>query len=247
MSQNMDIGNSVQPLRNVAALATQIKKLENRQHGLPGMGVFHGPPGYGKTQAAIFAAAKLDAIHISVQELWTRKTLLTQVLRELGTPARGTLADMMMQANESLAIAGRPLIIDEADYAIQKGLIQIIRDFSDGSQVPVILIGMEELPQKLRKWELVDSRVLNWTAAEPANLKDARLLATYYAPGVTLAADLLSHILERNTGNIRLTSIDISYVKEQADAWGKPDVSLNDWGNTPFLRGDAPVARRGLK
>lgn len=247
MSQSISIGNSVQPLRNVTALAMQIKMLENRQHGLPGMGVFYGPPGYGKTQAAIYAAAALDAIHISVQELWTRKTLLTQVLRELGAPARGSLADMMMQANESLAMAGRTLIIDEADYAIQKGLIQIIRDFSDGSQVPVILIGMEELPQKLRKWELVDSRVLNWTAAEPATLKDATLLAMYYAPNITIGDDLLSHILARNTGNARLTSIDIAYVNEHADTLGVDAISLKDWGQTPFLRGDAPIARRGLK
>ena len=133
---------------------TLIKKLQNRHWGLPGMGVFHGPPGFGKTYACIHAAVVLDAIHISVQSLWTKKTLLTAILGELSIVPHKTLAEMMMQVNKGLSLAARPLIIDEADYAIDRGMIEIIRDFHDGSHMPVILIGMEMLPQKLRKWEL---------------------------------------------------------------------------------------------
>ena len=249
MSQSMTIGNSVQPLRNVAALAQQIKKLDNRKHGLPGIGVFHSPPGYGKTYAAIFAASSpdLDAIHISVQDAWTRKTLIKQVLKELGAVARGTLADMAMDANEQLASAGRPLLIDEADYVVDKGFLQTVRDLADGSHVPVILIGMEELPQKIRKWGLVDGRTYNYTPAQPANLKDARFLASYYCPGIAVSDDLLEYIVSQNTGNARRISVDLAYVEEQANAWGSDSVSLKDWGNTPFLRGDAPAPRHGLK
>lgn len=247
MSENMEIGNSIQPLRNVAALAQLIKNLDGRKHGLPGMGVFHGPPGYGKTMAAVYAASALDAIHISVQELWTRKTLLQQVLRELGVAPEKTLADMMMQANQHLAIAARPLIIDEADYAVQRGLIQIIRDFHDGSDVPVILIGMEKLPQKLRKWELIDSRVKSWVAAQPANLKDARYLADFYAEGITIEDGLLQHILDRNTGNVRRTVVDIDFVHEQCKTMGLKEMTLQDWGKTSFPRDEAPAPRVGLK
>jgi DNA transposition AAA+ family ATPase len=247
MTESMEIGNSIQPLRNVAAMAELIKKLENRKHGLPGMGIFYGPPGYGKTMAAIYAASALDAIHISVQELWTRKTLLQQVLRELGAVPQKTLAEMMMQANEQLAIAARPLIIDEADYAIQRGLIQIIRDFHDGSDVPVILVGMEKLPQKLRTWELIDSRVMTWTAAQPANLKDAQYLASFYAADVTIHDDMLQHILDRNTGNVRRSVIDLNYVQEQCKVMGLKDMGLEDWGQMRFPRDEAPAPRVGLK
>lgn len=247
MSQNMEIGNSVQPLRNVAALSKLIKGLDNRQHGLPGMGVFYGPPGYGKTYAAIFAATALDAIHITVQELWTRKTLLTRVLHELGVPPARTLADMMMQANDELARAGRPLIIDEADYAIQRGLIQIIRDFHDGSLVPTILIGMEKLPQKLRQWELIDSRVLAWAPAQPADLKDVQMLARYYGQGIEIDDALLQEIITRNTGNIRRSARDIAHVKTQCQLMGVQSMSLADWGKTPWPQDAAPAPRRGLK
>ena len=115
MAQSMNLGNGVRPLSNVARLVTLVERVEKRAFGLPGMAVFHGFPGLGKTFAAAFCASQLDCIHISVQETWTRKFLLQQILRELGLTARGQTADMAMQANEGLAIAGRTLIIDAAD------------------------------------------------------------------------------------------------------------------------------------
>ena len=124
MTQSMDLGNSIQPLRNVAALVALIKRVQNRAFGLPGMGTFYGPTGYGKTYAACHAVVALDAIHVSVQKMWTKKTLLTAILRELSIVPKRTMAEMMMQVNEGLAVAGRPLIVDEADYAIDRDMIE---------------------------------------------------------------------------------------------------------------------------
>lgn len=216
MSQHLGQRNSVQPLRNVAAMMMLIKELQGRQYGLPGMAAFYGPPGYGKTYAAIHAVNTLDAIHISVQKLWTAKTLLKQVLIELGATPAKTLADMQIQANECLALAARPLIIDEADYAVSRNLVEIIRDLHDGSFVPVILIGMEKLPQKLRRWELINSRILEWVPAQPANLKDARFLAGYYAADLAIDDALLERIIKKNTGNIRETVKALAQVTKQS-------------------------------
>ena len=246
MTQSMSLGNSIRPLRNVAALTTLIKRVEGREFGLPGMAVFYGPTGFGKTYAACHASAVQKAIHIPVQRLWTQKTLLTAILRELSIVPRKTLAEMMMQANEALAAAQRPLIIDETDYAIERGMIEIIRDFHDGSHVPVILIGMEMLPQKLRKWELVDGRILSWVAAEPADLRDARLLADIYALGVKIDDALLKRILQTNKGSVRRISTDLAHVLEQSKLQGVREMTLDAWGDAPFLRGDAPGPREGL-
>jgi DNA transposition AAA+ family ATPase len=246
MAHSMSLGNSIKPLRNVASLVTLIKKVENRQWGLPGMAVLYGPTGFGKTYACIHAAVALDAIHISVQKMWTKKTLLTAILRELSIVPHKTMAEMMMQVNEGLTIAARPLIIDEADYAIERGMIEIIRDFHDGSHMPVILIGMEMLPQKLRKWELVDGRVLAWAAAEPADLRDARLLAQVYADGVSIDDALLQKIVTENKGSVRRISVDMAYVLEQSKLQGIEAMTLDAWGNSPFLRGNAPAPREGL-
>jgi hypothetical protein len=90
MSQQMEIGNSVQPLTNVAAMATLVKELQGRTFGMPGLGVFYGYPGYGKTFGAIYCATTFDVIHISMQGDWTKKTFLERLLMELGVPAKSS-------------------------------------------------------------------------------------------------------------------------------------------------------------
>ena len=247
MTQSMDLGNSIRPLRNVAALVSLIKRVEGRQFGLPGMATFYGPTGFGKTYAAIHAAVALDAIHVSIQKMWTKKTLLGAILRELSIPPAKTMAEMMMQVNDGLARSGRTLIIDEADYAVARGMIEIIRDFHDGSSMPVILIGMEELPQKLRAWELVDGRMLAWAPAEPADLRDAQLLAQVYAKGIDVDDALLERIVAQHRGSVCRISTDLAYVLEQSRLQGVMEMTLDAWGDAPFLRGDAPAPRRGLK
>ncbi|WP_027237267.1 AAA family ATPase [Leisingera caerulea] len=247
MTQTLEIGNSVQPLTNVATMAALVKELQNRTFGMPGLGVFYGYPGYGKTFGAIFCASAFDVIHISMQGDWTKKTFLERLLHELGLPPKRVVPDMVLQACEALAQDGRTLIVDEADYAFRRGVIELIRDLHDGSDTPVIMIGMEEFPQKLRKYELIDSRVMSWVAAQPATLKDAGLLASVYAEGVEVADDLLDAILERNTGNVRRMVTDLAQVKSEARKMGQTAISLQDWGGIEFRRKDAPSPRRGLK
>lgn len=243
MPQKVTTGNTIKPLRNVAALTTLIQRIQNRAFGLPGMGVLYGPTGFGKTMAAVHAALHQDAIHVSVQKLWTKKTLLSEILRELRIAPKATMAQMQQQVNEGLAIAGRPLLIDEADYAVDRGMIEMIRDMHDGSSMPVILIGMEELPGKLSKWELVDGRILQWEGAEPGDLKDVRMLAALYAPGISLDDDLLQHITNLHRGQLRRICTDIAYVLEQSRLLDVKHMSLDEWGDAPFLRGVAPGPR----
>ncbi|MEP1522096.1 ATP-binding protein [Ascidiaceihabitans sp.] len=248
MTQTMKLGNRVRPLRNVAEFNLLINRLENRPPNLPGMGVFYGPTGYGKTFAAIHAALTLDIIHVSVQDTWTRKTLLKAICQELGvmvTP-RLTIPDLQQEVNTHLSTSGRTLVIDEADYAVDRGMIQMIRDFHDGSSMPVVLIGMEDLPQKLRKWELVDGRILDWKAAQPSDLEDAKELAKVYAPKVQIEDALLQHIVDINVGRTRRISVDLSFVEETAVLQGAPSMTLDAWGDAPFLRGEAPLPRKGL-
>ncbi|MGD1880818.1 MAG: AAA family ATPase [Paracoccaceae bacterium] len=247
MNQELNIGSSIQPLRNVAALMTLTNTVQHRAFGLPGIGVFYGHAGLGKTSAASYATIKSDAVYIAMQRTWTAKSMLKQILMEmLNHEPRGTIPDLANQVNSELLRSGRMLIIDEADYAVEKNLIDHIRDIHDNSQCAVVLIGEEKMPQKLRKWERFHDRVLKFVAAEPCDLKDAKMLAKVYAAGLTVHDDLMTSIVEQNQGNSRRISRALANVYAQCRVEGISDVSASSWGNRALTVGETPKPRKDL-
>ncbi|NRB18342.1 MAG: ATP-binding protein [Rhodobacteraceae bacterium] len=230
----------------MAALVKLNNDISKRQEGLPGMGVFSGYPGYGKTFAAQHCAAALGAVHISLLKSWTAKFFLEQLLIELNVTPKGSLAKLEQMACEKLLRTQRTVLVDEADFAVSKGYIEIIRDLHDVSAVPVILIGMEELPQRLTQWEQVDSRVAAYVQALPADLRDGQLLASVYASGIEIDKALLAHVIDRNTGSARMIAKDLDQIKKHCLLNNLKNMTRKEWGKTPFQGRSAPTVRKGL-
>jgi DNA transposition AAA+ family ATPase len=248
MAYLSEIGNAVRPLTNVARMAGLLDELKDRVFGAPGFGVFHGPPGYGKTFGAIFCAVELDAIHLLVQSEWSKKFFLQQLLRELGQSSKGTVPELVQAATQALAFESRPLIIDEADYLIAKGLTGIVRDLHDGSQIPILLVGEEKLPQKLRQFRQFDSRIFAYAEALPADLKDTRELADMVSPqGISLDDEILEEVRARHTGNARWIVKEVSHICKQARLNAISEITKQSWGGLEFLRDTAPIPRDDLK
>ena len=61
-----DKSNSHAALQNVRAMMALVYKLQGRRPHLPNIGVMHGPSGYGKSQAAIYAQNKTNAIRVEI-------------------------------------------------------------------------------------------------------------------------------------------------------------------------------------
>jgi DNA transposition AAA+ family ATPase len=244
MSQDQENINTVAPLRNVVALVSLIERVRNRSHSLPGMATFYGPSGFGKTMAAIYATIKFQAVSVQVKSVWTKKTLCEAILTEIGIPAEPTVSRMLEQISQHLALTGLPLLIDEADFLVQRKMIEIVRDIYEGSGAPVILIGEELLPQKLREWERVHGRILDWVAAQPGDLTDVGHLAKIYAPRVEIAADMRAKLLQASHGSIRRICVNLDRVAEFAARKGLRVVSLQDWAAQPFFTGTAPEIRK---
>ena len=243
MPEEPRLYNTVAPLRNVAALLTLIERVKSRAHGLPGMATFYGPSGYGKTTAATYATNRFRACHIQVQALWRAKTLLQEIVIELGQRPARTAPEMFNQAAEELARSGRPLLLDEADHLAKDTMIEVVRGLYEASGVPVILIGEELLPQKLMRWERVHGRMLDWVASEPACLDDVRHLAPIYAPGIEIADDLRDHLLVASRRSIRRVAVNLAMVSEFARVRNLTRMARADWKGS-FFTGEAPAPRR---
>lgn len=226
------------PLRNVTLCLQLITRLNERPSHLPGFGVFYGPSGYGKTTAAIYGAQRTSAYYVECGASWTAGTLVEAISYEVtGQPGRGTVARQTAEIIKLLAQDPRPIIIDEADHLIKKTMVDVVREISDKSSVPVILIGEEQLPLKLRAFERAHNRVLEWTPAEPSDIADAKSLAKIYLPELAIGEDLMKHIVETTAGVTRQIVINIDRIRELALQHNIKKVALSDWGDQDVYTG----------
>lgn len=236
-------GASYVPLTNVLLFAELIEKITHRHRDLPGMGVFCGFAGLGKTKAATFGAHRHRAYYLECGESWTKAKFCRALLTELGLPAKGTVADMVDTAIIALMDTRRPLIIDEFDHVVARKYVETIREIHDKSGAPIILIGEEQLPYKLQQWERFHSRVLDWVQAQPCDAKDARQLATIYAPQAVIADDMIDLLITRSKGNTRRVAVNLAKVEDTAVLEGWDEVTATVWGSRPLYTGDVPPRR----
>ncbi|MEM6384364.1 MAG: ATP-binding protein [Pseudomonadota bacterium] len=239
--------SSIAPLKNVTAMMSMIKRLQDRPNGLEAFGVFSGYPGLGKTIAASYARNKARAIYLEIGSTWTKKDFLKKLLIELDEPnGKGTLTDLVDRAIGILA--GDPdqvILLDEADRLLDRKIIEIVRDLHDKLQIPVILVGEERLPMKLGapEFERVHSRVLEWTLAQPCDLDDGRYLADFLVPKVEITDELLSEIIRQTRGNARRIATTLYQVEAAALQSGAQQMSPSTYSG-PIHTGEAPTRYR---
>ena len=232
------------PLRNIGVLEELLLRSIDRESHLPGIVTFSGPSGFGKSTAVGFVAAQHQAIYVEVRSVWTKKAFLEAVLKQMGIKAAPTIAGMADQVSEELAASQRPLMLDEGDNLVERNLIELVRDLYEQSKAPVVLIGEELLPQKLKRWERFHGRVMDWAQALPADGNDVRTLVRHYAPDIELKDDFVQRLVQEANGSVRriVTNIDkIAYVARN-EGWKQ--VGLQEWAKRPLHSSTPPQARK---
>lgn len=235
--------------KNVAALNDAGEALRLRAPGMPGMGLVHGETGYGKTTAITWMANRANAVYVRALAAWTPAAMFKSILRELGRDCRGSCADMIESIVEALAMSGRPLYIDEADYLVDsKRMTESLRDIHDMATSPVILVGMGGIDARLSHRKQLTGRVMQDVRFEPLDLEDASLIAGELCE-IDLAPDLLEHLHREACGSTRLVCVGLARIEQSARSRGLSKIALSDWGKRPLFTGDAPTAasQKGLR
>lgn len=236
--------SKIVPLTNVGLLASAIERAQQRPQGLPGLVVKYGPSGLGKSVAAAWAANQHRAYYVECRDTWTKMAFLKAVLREMAiTPAR-TLSEMVDQVAEQLGRSGRPLIVDDVQYLLDKSAANILTDLYNASQGTIVLIGEERVPGSLAKLERLHNRVLEWVPAQPATLDDAQQLARSAYPKLHMADDLLEDLRKATRGCLRRIAVNLYRVHSEAQALCLDAMDMATWGKRGWFTGEAP-ARRG--
>lgn len=244
MTQSSQTDNTLAPLRNVMSFMTMLRRLEERSNGLPGMGCFYGPSGFGKSMASVYAANSRRACLVQVKSVWTQKALCEAILKELGVEPEKVIYRMVDQIGQILATENMPLIVDEADFLVKKKMIEIVRDIYEASFSTVILVGEEKLPSMLSKWERINSRLLERVAAEPLDDQDFALLMRIRCNDVELAPDLQAAIKTASKGSARLMVNNFDTARLRARTLGKMQLTLRDLKREALHTGQVPEIRR---
>ncbi len=247
MSEKETLSNSgIAETLNLKTVSFAVSQLIERQASLPGIGVIYGPAGYGKSTACVTIANHLRGYYVQMKSAWNRKTLLEKILIEMSIKPAGTISHMLDQICEQLAASSRPLIVDEFDFCLRSAsMVELIRDIYEGSQGALFLVGEENIPMRLKKWERFHSRVLIWLQAQPVSIEDARLLAPIYARNIKIDDELLEYFVELSHGSVRRLVVNLAHAQERAHIKGKKELTLSDWDKRETYTGEAPKARRG--
>ncbi len=248
MNTNVNISpgfGTVAPLKNVAGAYAVAQRIIDRPAGVDGLGLFYGPSGYGKSKASTYVQNKTGAIYLEVFDFWTKRTFCESLLSELGVDRpKGTIAGMMMQALRLLQDdPNRLMIIDEADKLVDKNMIELVRDIYKGARIPVLLVGEEQLPQKLARYERCENRVTAYGMANPSDLDDARALAGIYHRNLKFGDDLLAEVVSKTRGVASRIVTSLAEIAQFARANGLTAIALADYSGTYFT-GQAPRRTR---
>ena len=232
---------SVANINNLNLVRVPMEGLMERPEGMPGLGVFYGPSGFGKTFATAAIAVESRAYYVQMRSAWSKKVLLEKICIEMGLEPGRTISATLDVICEQMAVSQRPLIIDEADYAVTKaGMVELLRDIYEGSQAPLFLVGEEMLPKKLKKFERFHGRVLRWIPAQPVSLHDAQLLSAVYAPDLSLPDEVLNELVKLSHGSVRRVSVNLTNLAEDANIRGLDVMTLQDLDRSKLYQGEAP-------
>lgn len=245
MSTTMNTVKGIAELSNLHTADVAIERALSRSYGLPGMVCMSGPSGWGKSVAATIIANRRRAYYVQVRSVWTRKSFLQSLLKEMTIRPATTVSEMLDQVAQELASSSRPLILDEMDYLAKNDTgVNLVRDIYEASQGTIMVIGEEGLPDKLKRFENFHGRFLAWVKAQPVSFDDAIKLAGIYAPDITIDEDLLQKLITISHGSVRRVSVNLEMIQEEASDIGWDRVGLSEWGERELYTGEAPRRRQ---
>lgn len=235
--------SKIVPLTNVGLLSAAIERAHARPMGLPGLVVMYGASGLGKSVGAAFAANLHRAYYVECRDTWSKKAFLQAILREMSISPGPTLSVMVDQVAEQLSRSGRPLLIDDVQYLLEKAVANVLTDIYNASQGTIVLIGEERVPGSLAKLERLHNRVLEWVPAQPATLDDLRSLAKASYPSLKIADDLLEDLRHKVSGCLRRVAVNLYKVYGETQAHAMDSIDLAGWGSRGWFTGEAPSRR----
>jgi DNA transposition AAA+ family ATPase len=189
------------PTQNYQKMQALVNELMGPALGVE-MAAITARAGRGKTTAAErIYATNTRTVYVLYHEDWSYTELLREVaFRLCGTRPRFRQVCFEMIQSE-MASTRRLIMVDEADRMNLKCL-NVLRNIHDVCKVPVLLIGEDDLKNKLGKERRLISRLRNTLSFEPVSQAD---VVVFYknALGMPITPDMAGKLMKHSQGDFR--------------------------------------------
>ncbi|MCE9679585.1 ATP-binding protein [Shewanella sp. AS1] len=225
-------------VKNVLRTLDMFANLQSRSDITPGIGLIHGPSGFGKTSTVTHMVNQLTNMgsvpaFVRCCATDTPSSFLARVTKELGSdpiyPLRKSL-DYIIETMNEQQIA---LFVDEADHIVgQSKTMETIRDIYDATELPVLLVGMEEIARRISHRKQLFNRISEWVEFLPADNEDVSMFASELMEvDVKVGEDMLDYIRVRSGGEVRRTLIALDKIERFAISNDLDFVDRAVWGD----------------
>jgi len=200
-----------------------------------------GPAGRGKTRTAQWYAANNGCAFIRCRSIWRQSELgfLQEMCRELGVkkiphrkdPAFISVMDVLNSQG------GRPVFIEEIEK-LPRLHLELVRDLSDLTAAPFVLVGEEELQAHMQQVTRIWNRTFQLLSFEPLGLGDVLMFARESA-AIDLPAEVGELLHASAKGCFRVIKRDLISLVNIMNARGKaePDMDMARAAIKQSLRG----------
>lgn len=186
------------------------------------LGMMYGKAGLGKSRTGVWYAAQKGCVYLPVEAVWrsSEKAFLQALCRELGIldPPK-TKVPAYYAALEVLISDPRPVLIDEFEK-LPMSFLDIVRDLSDRSRVPFVLIGEEGLVRYMSRDRRIWSRTFQALEFKPIEVADVIMFADKSA-GLDLSIEVASLLHQGAEGYFRLVKRYVLALFHAAQAGNK--------------------------
>ncbi|MEN8134296.1 MAG: ATP-binding protein [Thermodesulfobacteriota bacterium] len=192
---------------NVVRFYGGMEAVENPAQGRIGMVLLEGDPGTGKTEVAQkYAADNESCIYVRATDIMTRRSLLSAIVGELGEAPAFRSDDLFAQILDQLLERPRTIIVDEVDYLVKDGMVEVLRDINDMTNCPVVMVGMHMISKKLQRFRHLYDRFTSVIRFKLFDRADIEQIAKQICE-TPISDTGLQFILERGQGKFRRTMV----------------------------------------